>query len=138
MTRKLLSRDVARQATYFKKKLVDVTELGEMPADGTSPEPTYVFVTEVSAAVRDKIEESFVIRKKSGRTITNLEGMRARIAVQCCVDEQGHRVFSDDDAEWLSTKSAAALSRIYNAYNELNGIGEEDREELEKNLPTEP
>ena len=64
--------------------------------------------------------------------------MRAIVATYCCVDENGERIFEYEDADWLASKSAAALSRIYDAYNELNGIGEDDQEELEKNFRKEP
>ena len=40
-------------------------------------------------------------------------------------DEQGNRVFSDDEAVALNQKSLNAFNRILNAYNKLNGHGED-------------
>ena len=134
----ILTRTTAKQATYFKRKKVDVTELGNIPTGQTEPEPTFVYVTEVAAQIRDEIEDHFVSYSKKGRAKISLTNVRAIVATYCCVNENGDRIFEYEDADWLSTKSAAALSRIYDAYNELNGISEEDQEELEKNFEKKP
>ena len=132
----ILTRDMVKQERRFKRELVDVSELGP---EGTE---TFVYVTEVSAAVKDEIEHEAVrYNKRNGRATVDVEIVnktRARIAARCCVDESGARVFTDNDVDMLSERSSAALSRIFNAYKRLNEMSDEDEEELVKNSPTEP
>ena len=55
------------------------------------------------------------------------------LVVICTVDENGDRVFTDEDVEAVGRKSANALDTIVSAARELNAPGEEDVEELSKN-----
>ncbi|MBI9042927.1 MAG: hypothetical protein JEZ06_00490 [Anaerolineaceae bacterium] len=91
-----------------------------------------LFVRSLTAAERDRYEEGILIG--SGKlTKTNLKNARAKLAVLTCYDEEGNKVFTDEDVSWLSGKNAAALSRIFNVASRLSGITESDMEELEKN-----
>jgi hypothetical protein len=58
---------------------------------------------------------------------------RARLVIRVLVDENGARLFADEDAELLGAKSAAALGRLFDTACRLNGFGAEAGEELEKN-----
>lgn len=59
---------------------------------------------------------------------------RARVLVRCLTDEAGKPLFTADDIEALSSKSAKALDRLYTVAKRLNGIGKDEQEELRKNL----
>jgi hypothetical protein len=49
------------------------------------------------------------------------------------VDENGERLFQEEDTFPLGGKSAAALDRIFTVAQRLNGLRDEDVEELAKN-----
>lgn len=49
----------------------------------------------------------------------------AEMAVRIICDENGERVFGDDDADEIRAKSHKALTRIANAFTEVNGVDDE-------------
>lgn len=57
----------------------------------------------------------------------------AAIAVRIIVDAEGNRIFTDDDAARLANKSMKAVTRVINAFNELNGFEDEAIEAAEGN-----
>jgi hypothetical protein len=59
---------------------------------------------------------------------------RARFVCAVVVDEQHNRVFTDDDAVWLGHKEINVIERIYWAGREHNGLTEENRKLVRKNL----
>jgi len=83
----------------------------------------------MTGAERDSFERQALERSKKG---TSLENIRARFAVLTLVDENGQRLFSDDDADALGQKSAKALDRILPVAQRLNGMGSADLETLKK------
>jgi hypothetical protein len=52
---------------------------------------------------------------------------------ECCDDENGERLFQEEDTFPLGGKSAAALDRIFTVAQRLNGLRDEDVQELAKN-----
>ncbi len=54
-------------------------------------------------------------------------------ASRLAVNEDGSRVFKDSDIPRLAKKSCAALTKLVNAGMKLNGISEDEVEELAKN-----
>lgn len=58
---------------------------------------------------------------------------RAKLVCRALVDAGGQRVFSDDDAPALGTKSAAVVSRLFDVAVQANGLLKSDVEDLEKN-----
>jgi len=52
--------------------------------------------------------------------------VRARFAVLAVVNENGKRLFTDDDAEALGGKSMPALETVWKAGAKLNGIGQDE------------
>ncbi len=62
-----------------------------------------------------------------------MRNMRAKLVVLCCVDESGQRVFNDDDVEELGKKSAKVLTRLSDAAQLLNAMGDAQIEEIAKN-----
>lgn len=89
----------------------------------------WVRVRTLNGAERDEFEASTVTRR--GKSIeTNLRNIRARLCLLCLVDETGERLFQYEDEFPLGGKSAAALDRIFQVAQRLNGLREADIEEL--------
>lgn len=78
---------------------------------------------------RDDYEMS-LIDQRAGNMKVEFQNARARLVALAVVDADGNRLFSDDDIPMLSTKSASALSRLFDAASALSGIGNKDIEEL--------
>lgn len=89
-----------------------------------------VYVRTLTAAERDAFEADQFGRRENGGS--HLINFRARWAALVVCDEQGNRMFSDVDADSLGNQSAAVLDRIFDVSRKLNGMTDEDVEELEK------
>lgn len=118
---KLLTRDAILQAQDLPTEDVEVPEWG-----GT------VRVRALTGAERDAFEQS-VVEMRGKSTRMNLKNIRAKLVALTVVDEDGKRVFSDEDAELLGRKSAAALNRVFEVAQRLSGLRPEDVEELAGN-----
>ncbi len=118
---KLLGRDEILQAKDLKTERVSVPEWG---GD--------VLVRSMTGAERDAFEAS-ILEKRGSDYDVNMRNLRAKLAAWTIVDEEGNRLFSEDDIKALSEKSAGALQRVFNVASRLSAIGPEDVEELAKN-----
>lgn len=90
-----------------------------------------VLVRGLTGAQRDDFEAS---NRKNGEQ--NLSNVRARFLVRCIVNENGTRIFADQDAAALGKKSSAAIDRLWDVATELNGTSPEAQEEMEGNSET--
>lgn len=97
----------------------------------------WVKVRTLNASERDHFEAG-TVQRNGKKTTTNLENIRARLCLLCLVDENGERLFQEEDTYPLGGKSAAALDRIFTVAQRLNGLRDEDVEELAGNLPAGP
>ena len=90
-----------------------------------------LYVRAMSGRERDNFESKFAQAKESER----LSNIRARLVVLTTVDENGNRVFSDDEADKLGNVpgAAAELDKIFSVASKLNGLSNKDVEELEGN-----
>jgi len=88
-----------------------------------------VFVRTLTGAERDAFEQSCVSNKGKSKDI-NLVNIRARLCVLCICEENGMRLFNAKDVEALGKKSAAALDLLFSVAQRLNGLGNEDVEDL--------
>ena len=86
-----------------------------------------VYIRVMTGTERDKYEEWAINSGKS------LQGIRGRIASLCLVDENGVRLFTDDDVDALGQKSGAALERIVTAIMKLNAVTAADVKEIAGN-----
>ena len=127
-----LTREMALQANRFEMIEVDVSEWGPINGETGKPDPTTVFVRELSGKEKDAFEAGMV-SIKGRKQKANLEDLRARLAVLVCCDEHRNPIFGPEDIAWLTTRSVRPLQRILNAAKELNDISDEDEEELIKN-----
>lgn len=114
----LLSRDQILNADDLKTKDVHVPEWGGE-----------VRIRALTGEERDRFEAS-TVQTRGSKTKQNVENFRARLVSLCIINEDGLRTFSPPDVKALGKKSVAALQRVFNACNELNGLSDEDVEEL--------
>lgn len=95
-----------------------------------------VRIATMSGADRDKWELSMMQTDNSERGFKlNMQAYsRAGLIALCLVDENFNRVFdTDEKVKALSQKSAAVLDVLYEAAQRINGITDEDIDDLEKN-----
>jgi hypothetical protein len=81
---------------------------------------------------RDLFEASMAPKGNSKRP--NLDNFRARLIVQCAVDEEGNRLFNSGDIKWIGEKSAKSISRVFDKCQEMNGLTDADVDELTENF----
>lgn len=99
----------------------------------------FVYVKQMTAKERDQFEASIIeaVQDKQGRTIDykqNLADFRAKLAVCSICDEKGNLLLKPADYKTLSENiSAAKLEKIVNVIQKINGMTEEDQENLLKN-----
>lgn len=86
-----------------------------------------VYVREVTVAEVDQIEE--INKRHKNSEATKL----AKLAIIACCMEDGSALFQKDDTESLKGLPLNALLGIVNEFNRVNGFGEDDVKELEKN-----
>ncbi|WP_055563601.1 hypothetical protein [Streptomyces atriruber] len=122
----LLSREQILKADDLKTEDVPVPEWG---GD--------VRIKTLKGKERDAFEQSMV-ETKGGKQRQNLKNFRAKLIAKCVVNENGELMFSPPDIEPLGEKSAAALSRVFDACQKLNGFSESDVEELTEGFDDAP
>lgn len=92
-----------------------------------------VLVRGMTAGERDDFEAEGLRLSSKGNPAGHLKNYRARLLVQCCVDEQGNRLFKPADVDALTQQSAASIEVLIDAALRLCGMRKEDQEELAKN-----
>lgn len=93
-----------------------------------------VWVKALTGTERDAWENS-IITQQGKNTNVSLINLRAKLLVMCIVDEDGKRIFADNEAETLGKKSASALNLLFETAQRLNALTEADEAELGKGLP---
>lgn len=117
-------------------------QYGEVPVpewapDGDpNPESWVLKLKGMTGRERDRFEASMAPKGNSKKP--NMENFRARLIVQCAVDEEGQKLFNSGDIGWLGEKSAKSLSRIFDKCQELNGLSDSDVEELTEDFGDAP
>jgi hypothetical protein len=98
-----------------------------------------VRLQELSASDRDMWEsESFNVAPDGSTAKFNPKHARARLIVRCLVDEQGKRLFTDDEVAAVGSLSASTIQKLFNKARTLNAITDDDIKELEKNSEAGP
>jgi hypothetical protein len=116
-----LSRDAILAADDIKTEEVFVLEWGDS-----------VFIKGMTGAERDAFEAA----NRDGSGGQKLANIRARFLVRCIVNENGTRIFTDQDAAALGKKSSAAIDRLWDVATDLNGSSDKAAEETEGNSGT--
>lgn len=93
----------------------------------------HVFVKEMSGAQRDRFELS-TVKGKGPKTEANLENLRARLVAWTVCDDNGKRLFTEDDIKALGSKGSAVLTRLFTKAQELSALTEEAVAELTESL----
>jgi len=88
-----------------------------------------IFVRTMTGAERDSFEQGIV---NDDRT-ANLSNIRAKLCALTVIDEEGKRIFTDDDVKGIGEKSSLVLDRVFQVAQKLNGISPADVEDLAKN-----
>ncbi len=93
-----------------------------------------VYVRELTASERDAYESSIMnMRIGADGTqsfTTNTRDMRARLVAMSLCDEEGTRVFGDDDVAAVGALSAAAIDKVFGIAKRLSAVTDDDLEEL--------
>lgn len=114
----MLTRDEILNADDLKKEAVKVPEWGGE-----------LVVREMTGGQRDAYETSIMNASAEERSRV----IRARMAASCVIDSDGEPMFTVDDIDALSKKSAKALDRVFKVAAKLNALYESDVEEAEGN-----
>lgn len=96
-----------------------------------------VLIKTLPAAERDEFDINSMIASPDdpeGDKEFDFHNLSARLVVRVTVDEDGNRVFTEEDAKWLGQKSATVIMRIKNKAMRLAGLTVEDEKQLLKNL----
>ena len=71
---------------------------------------------------------------KTGQAIPSaLAELPAKMCAYCIIDEDGNRIFTEQDIDQLAKKCASAIDRIAKAAEELNGVAPDSVKVSEKN-----
>lgn len=105
-----------------------------------------VRVRGATALEASEYSESMVVRKKTknkeGDDDTEIEinplNSQCKLVVRCVVDEDGNRIFKDEDAASLGKKNTRAVERVFRRVQELSGMTKKARDEIVKNSETGP
>lgn len=114
----ILSRADILKATTTPREVVVVKELGGE-----------VIVRGMTGIERDAFESSCFEGRGKKRDF-NMRNLRAKLVAYCCVDEQGHRLFSDEDVIALGQVRADVIDRLFGVAQRLSGMNDGDIDEL--------
>lgn len=90
-----------------------------------------VRVKTLTGAERDQYEAESVKMEGNRRKMTG--NLRARLVALTAINEDGTPMFTRADVMKLGQKSAAALERVFEVAAKLNGMTEEDMDDLAGN-----
>lgn len=82
---------------------------------------------------RDSFESSILRDRSNPSSGVDPRNFHAKFLVRILCDADGKRLFSDDDVELLSGKSASVLDRLYDVGASLAGLLPSDAERLAGN-----
>ena len=114
----LLNKAQILEANDIHTQIVSVPEWGG-----------HVKITGISARVRDQWEVTIAEQREKKKPVD----VRASLCAKAIIDEDGRKLFTDDDIKALGNKSAAALQRVFLAAMSLSGLDDKAVEELEGN-----
>jgi hypothetical protein len=92
-----------------------------------------VIVRMMSGAQRDQYGRSLTKVLPTGKHELDLTNMQSKLVAMCAVDEQGNQLFGPDEVDHLAKKSAAAIERVFQVAQRLNGLAPGDVEGAVKN-----
>jgi len=121
----------------IRDAILEVQDLPQekVQTDEWAPAVPFVWIRGLSAAERDQWEQGLTATI-NGRIVpkTKIKNLRAQFVVKILVDENGDRIFKDNEVDLLGNKSAAVLDRLWDVGRRLSGMQTE--EELEAENPS--
>ena len=117
----LLSRDQIRAAVTagLPRKTLHVPALGgDVTVRGMSGKELTLF------------QDSLWTGKGKKRKVVTVN-IQAKMAVRCVLNEDGTRMFTDEDVDWLGDLRGDALVKIFDAIQTLSGMSTDDDEDDE-------
>jgi hypothetical protein len=117
-----LDKDAILAAADLPAEDVDVPEWGGV-----------VRVQGMSGQQRDAFEASIQKLGAGGTSELDPRDFRAKFATRVLVDEKGKRLFTNEEVQALSRKSARALQRVFEVGQRLSGMSDDDVASLEGN-----
>lgn len=91
----------------------------------------------MTGAERDEFEAG-TVQIKNGKQKENMANFRARMVAAVLVDEDDKLMFRGrNEIAMLGNKPVAGLQRIFNKAQEMNGLSDEDVDELAENFEKE-
>ncbi len=125
MERKFLSREETLAADDIETRDLYTPEWGG-----------WMRIRTLTAYEKDELEVGMVLATTNGQVGKGkrIDNIRARFVAAAAIDQKDEKLYSDSDVAALGKKSAPALSRIFAAVKEMNGISDDDVEEMEKNF----
>lgn len=117
----LTREDILAARGKIKRETVTVPELGGA-----------VIIQGMRGVDRDEFETSLFVGEGKDRKV-DAKNLRARLCVKCIVNEQGERLFSDEDAAALGEIDASALDKMFDIAQKLCGMSPGDLEKKTKN-----
>lgn len=82
--------------------------------------------------------EASNFRKDGDEYVINHEGMMGRLLVRCLCDEEGKRLFSDDDGDEIEQLTGYIVDGLAEKARKLNRLDAVSLEELQKNSEGSP
>jgi hypothetical protein len=89
-----------------------------------------VFLRVLTGTDRDRFEESYADQK--------MKAFRIRFLLLALCDEDGERLFNDDEADVLGKKSSVVINRLFEAGWKLNAFTQEAVDGLGEDSPAAP
>lgn len=83
----------------------------------------------MAASERDRYESQVYLARQKGGDDAAFDNVRARLVAACMINPKVDR----KQIAALGNKNAKTINRLFDICRELNGISEQDAEDLEKN-----
>jgi hypothetical protein len=83
----------------------------------------------MTGAERDAFEASCFVGKGKKRDFV-MRNLRAKLVAYCCIDEDGRRLFTDEDAIALGAVRADVIDKLFGVAQRLSGMNDDDIDEL--------
>lgn len=97
-------------------EIVDLGEHGKVTMRG------------LTAKERDDYEQGLIEFGPNGQTRvkTHQENPRATLVVRCLVDDEGERLFADDEVDVVGRLDSSVISQLWDVARRLSGMGTEE------------
>ena len=122
---KMLTRGEILDAADLARELVEIPEW-----QGS------VYVQSITGFERDAFGSRCIAARKNGKLDTKL--LKAQLVILSLYDEDGSRIFNENDINGLNAKSGSVIDRLFNIAQTLSGLSDDDVEELAGNSAAVP